>query len=89
MNLTLPHNYIPRDYQLPFWQAMESGKKRAICVWHRRAGKDKTFTNYCFQQMAERVGIYYYYFPTQTMGRKILWDGMDKDGFRFLEHLPK
>jgi hypothetical protein len=39
--------------------------------------------------MAERVGIYYYYFPTQTMGRKILWDGMDKQGFRFLDHLPK
>jgi hypothetical protein len=68
---------------------MESGLKRAVCVWHRRAGKDKTFVNFCFQQMVERIGTYYYYFPTQTMGRKILWDGMDKVGYKFLDHMPK
>ena len=64
------------------------GYKRAVCVWHRRAGKDKTFLNYMIPQMLRRVGAYYYYFPTASMGRDILWDGMDRDGFKFLDHFP-
>ena len=67
---------------------MDKGCKRAVCVWHRRAGKDKTFLNHCVKRMFERVGTYYYYFPTATMGRKILWDGIDKTGTRFLDHIP-
>lgn len=38
--------------------------------------------------MLERKGSYYYYFPTATMGRDILWDGMDKSGFKFIDHIP-
>ncbi len=87
-NLTLPHNFTPRDYQLPFLKAMDSGCKRAVEVWHRRAGKDKTFINMTAKKMYERVGTYYYYFPTQTMGRKILWDGIDREGKPFLDHFP-
>lgn len=89
MSLTIPYKFKPRDYQLPFLEAMDKGFRRAVCVWHRRAGKDKTFLNFVIKKMFERVGTYYYYFPTQTMGRKILWDGMDKDGFPFLDHFPK
>ena len=37
----------------------------------------------------EKVGTYYYFFPTYNQGRKILWDGIDKDGFKFLNHIPK
>jgi len=64
------------------------GKKRACCVWHRRAGKDKTFMNFLIPQMLQRKGAYNYYFPTASMGRDILWDGMDKSGFRFMDHFP-
>jgi len=39
--------------------------------------------------MLEQVGSYYYFFPTYEQGRKILWEGIDKDGFRFLDHIPK
>ena len=64
--------------------------KRACIVWHRRTGKDKT----CFAQelvpaMFERVGVYHYYFPTAADGRKILWNGIDKSGMPFMDHLPK
>jgi len=38
--------------------------------------------------MARRVGTYYYYFPTATLGRKIIWDGMDKEGMKFMHHFP-
>jgi len=89
MQITLPHHFIPREYQIPLLKALDSGFKRAVCVWHRRAGKDKTLLNLCIKKMLERVGTYYYFFPTYEQGRKILWEGIDKDGFKFLDHIPK
>ena len=65
-----------------------SSKKRAVLVWHRRAGKEKTCWNYLISQALQKVGIYYYFFPHFAQGRKILWDGIDKQGMRFLDHLP-
>jgi hypothetical protein len=88
MEINVPYNYEPREYQLPLFEAIDSGVNRAVCVWHRRAGKDKSFINITAKKALERVGTYYYYFPTATMGRKILWDGMDKAGMRFLDHFP-
>jgi hypothetical protein len=38
--------------------------------------------------MYERVGSYFYFFPTYKQGKKILWNGMDKDGFKFTDHIP-
>lgn len=87
--ITVPHNYQPRTYQLPLLQALDSGVKRAVVIWHRRAGKDKTLVNLVAKKMLERVGTYYYFFPTYTQGKKILWLGMDRDGFRFIDHFPK
>jgi len=39
--------------------------------------------------MFQRVGSYYYFFPTFAQGRKILWDGTNKEGMRFIDHFPK
>jgi hypothetical protein len=69
---------------------MDSGCKRAVQVWHRRSGKDKTdLAGVVAKKMLERVGAYYYVLPTLVQGRKIVWDGMDRDGFRTLDHFPK
>ncbi len=87
--ITIPYNYQPRPYQLPLLRAMDSGYKRAVVIWHRRAGKDKTVLQIVIKKMLERVGSYYYFFPTYKQAKKILWDGMDRDGFRFLDHFPK
>lgn len=38
MKIVLPNNWEPRVDQLPFWSALESGKKRAIILGHRRWG---------------------------------------------------
>lgn len=38
--------------------------------------------------MARIVGGYYYFFPTYNQGRKALWDGIGKDGVRYLDHFP-
>jgi len=89
MEITIPHNFIPRSYQLPLLKAMDSGIKRAVCVWHRRAGKDKTGLNFMIKKMIERVGIYYYFLPTYNQGKKIIWDGIDKQGVKFIDHFPE
>lgn len=90
MQITLPYNFTPRDYQKPILKILDEGKhKRVIAVWHRRSGKDKTFLNYIFKKMFERVGVYYYFFPTYKQGKKILWHGIDRDGFKFMDHMPE
>jgi len=87
--MRIPFNYEPRDYQLPLLKAVDNGINRFIWVWHRRAGKDKTAINIITKKMFERVGAYFYVFPTYTQGKKIIWNGADKEGFRFMDHLPK
>lgn len=88
IEIRVPHGYEPRPYQLGLFRARERGVRRMCCVWHRRAGKDKTLLNLMVREMVQRVGSYYYYFPTAVWARKAIWDGMDKDGFRFREHFP-
>lgn len=39
--------------------------------------------------MVETKGSYFYFFPTYKQGKKILWDGMDNTGFKFLDHFPR
>lgn len=93
MELKVPANFIPRPYQLELFQAMEGigrpAVKRAMLRWHRRAGKDKACLAYMFYSMIKRKGIYYYFMPNYAQGRKIIWEGIDKDGFKFLDHMPR
>lgn len=87
--ITIPYNFELREYQKPFWRAIQDDPvKRAIVVWHRRAGKDKTFYNALVLQAIRRVAIYYYVFPEFNQGRKALWDNIDKSGFRTIDHCP-
>lgn len=89
--IELPYKFTPRHYQAPIMRAvLEEGVKRAVCVWHRRAGKDKTFLNILAIKAMETMGNYAYYFPTATLGRKALWDNIDaRSGMRVVDHLPK
>ena len=85
----VPCDWTPREYQLPLFQYLESGGKRAICVWHRRAGKDLTGINWIAVCSIMRPGLYWHLFPTYNQGRKIAWEGMTKAGRKFLDHFPK
>lgn len=88
MSILIP-NFEPRPYQLPFLQAMDNGYKRAVLVWHRRAGKEVVCFNWLIKQaLWHRVGTYCYFFPTTGLGRRILWDGRNKDGMRFIDYIP-
>lgn len=89
VELVLPHKFAWRSYQAEFWRAMRAGCKRAALVWHRRAGKDLTTLNWTIREaVLGRPGTYYYFFPTYNQGRKILWDGMDAQGVRFMHRFP-
>lgn len=83
-------SYSPRSYQQQFLTAMVRDKKRrAALVWHRRAGKDLTAVNFAAYAMQQRIGIYYYILPTYTQAKKIIWDGIDGHGHRFLDNFPE
>jgi len=88
VKVQVPYNYTPRAYQMPVWEAFQAGIKRFACVWHRRSGKDKTWLNIMVHAMYQRKGTYYYLLPTYNQAKKIIWDGMGKDGFRFRDHFP-
>ena len=87
--IQVPSNWQPRPYQRRMWDFMEGGGKRAVCVWHRRAGKDLCSINWCVVSALTRPGLYWHLFPTYSQGRKIAWDGMTRDGRKFLDHFPK
>ena len=87
--INLPHQYTPRDYQIPLLEAWDSGINRLMLVAHRRSGKDKTVFAQIPKKMMERVGTYFYFLPTYTQSKKVIWNGADKSGFRFLDHFPK
>jgi len=92
--ITLPYKFKPREYQLDLFRAMQRGVKRIVICWHRRAGKDKVCLNATIKAIAEKEksdipGTYYYFFPTFAQGRKVLWDGIDRDGSPFLGHFPE
>ena len=89
MEITIPYKYSPRPYQLPFLRAMDNGIRRAIITWHRRSGKDKTCFNFMIKEAVKKVGTYFYFLPSYTQAKKVVWDNIDNDGFRMIDHVPK
>lgn len=83
----LPHLFTRRPYQVEYNEAMKT-HKRGIKIWHRRAGKDKDDWNAIIEDACTNVGQYYYIFPTYSQGKKAIWEGRDKNGISFLDHLP-
>lgn len=86
--ITLPHHFESRWYQENFIYQWEH-KKRLMLIAHRRAGKDKMVFANLPAKMLQRVGTYFYFLPTYNQARKVIWNGSDKDGFKFLDHFPR
>lgn len=87
--ISLPHRYTPRDYQIEPWEAhFIHKKKRLVKIWHRRAGKDKNIWNMFIAATQEEIGVYYYMLPTIAQARKVIYEGIDNDGMRFIDHIP-
>ena len=82
--------FKPRNYQVPLLKAIDSGKyKRAVACWHRRAGKDIALWNLLVKKALLEPGLYYYFLPTYAQSKKIIWDGINNDGFKFIDYCPK
>jgi hypothetical protein len=86
--ITIPYKFSPYPHQVELFKARDQGKLFLFTRWHRRAGKDKSFWNLMIREATKRVGQYYYLFPEYKQGRRVIWDGMDNDGLRFLDHIP-
>jgi len=90
IEISIPNQWEPRPHQLPFFKAMDSGKKRACLVWHRRAGKDSSVLNFTAKEMFKRVGNYWHLFPKQRQARKAIWNGIDGYGRKIINQVfPK
>ena len=71
--IVLPNNWQPRGYQRPLWDYLENGGKRAIGIWHRRAGKDDVLLHRTAVAAFERVGSYWHCLPEYAQARKAIW----------------
>jgi phage terminase large subunit len=90
MQIILPHQFNPRPYQVASNRAFFVDKKRFIVeVLHRRAGKSKNALNKILGAAMQDVGNYYHTFPELTQARRAIWNGIDKEGKRYLDHIPK
>ena len=89
LRISLPYKYIPRPYQLPFFEAMDSGIKRAVLVHHRRAGKDLCCFNFMIKEAYRVKGNYWYMLPEYSQARKAIWEGKTEAGFSYLDFIPK
>lgn len=87
--IILPHLFWPRNYQMEFISELDSGTKRVVWCVHRRGGKDLTTWNWVIKELYNKKQICYYLLPTYSQAKKIIWEGMTKDGIRFLDFIPK
>lgn len=75
--ITLPNNWTPRPYQLPTWSYLENGGKRAVEVWHRRAGKDEVALHWTAVDAIQNPGNYWHMMPEYAHGRRAIWDAVN------------
>ena len=94
--VSLPNLWRPRDYQQPLFNHVftpEGGLvdgARACMVWHRRCGKDSASLQLLAIASQIRVGTFWHMAPTLQQVRRIIWDGIDKEGRRMIDQaFPK
>jgi phage terminase large subunit len=78
LDITLPHNkWLPRPHQEKLWNYLVDGGKRALAIWHRRAGKDEIALHFCAVSMMRRPANYAYCLPLFAHGRRVIWDAIN------------
>ena len=90
-DVTLPNQWKARPHQTNFMNALYAGVKRALCVWHRRAGKDSASLNFTCVEAHRVIATYWHMLPTAVQGRKVVWDAIDpRTGVRVIDQVfPK
>lgn len=87
MRVILPNRFEARPYQAAAMRYFDNGGRRAITVWHRRAGKDLTAMHQTCKAAHQEKGLYWHIFPTAEMARKMIWTGFTKSGDRIMEQV--
>jgi len=83
-------NFQPREYQLPFLDAMDAAIKRAVLIMHRKAGKTILLLNWAIEQMLLHDGITIWHtFSTKSEAKDTIWLGKTKDHKSFISYFPK
>lgn len=78
MRIRLPANgWTPRAYQIPLFNYLENGGKRAIAVWHRRSGKDEVALNWEAIAAFQRPATYWHMLPEAAQARKAIWEAVN------------
>lgn len=86
--VNLPYNFRPRMYQYPLLAALDSGCKRACAVWSRRSGKDVTVLNWVIKELYLEKKTAFYCLPTFAQARRVIWDSINNEGFKLIDHFP-
>lgn len=78
MRIQIPaNNWKPRDYQLNFWNAYESGTKRLLEIAHRRWGKDEVALNMAATSAFIKPATYWHMLPEYSQARKAIWNAVN------------
>ncbi|WP_342270059.1 hypothetical protein [Rickettsia endosymbiont of Orchestes rusci] len=88
-SLKFPVDWSPYPFQLPLWRYLYKGGKKAIAIWHRRAGKDIMGINWITASALREVGIYWYVYPTYNQAKMSVWDGMTLAGRSYMSFIPE
>lgn len=89
MQIRLPYKFDYREYQKDLFAAAAKDFLRLYIIWHRRAGKDLSCFNVLLIKAMERRGLYWHMLPQFNQARRAIWQGMTKDGRRFLDYIPR
>src|SRR4051812_27885295 len=78
MQMHLPHGgWLPRAHQMALWNYLQEGGKRALAVWHRRAGKDEICLHHAACSAFNRAGNYWHCLPEYNQARKAIWTAVN------------
>jgi hypothetical protein len=78
IKIDLPHNgWNPRPHQMALWNYLNNGGKRAVAVWHRRAGKDDVLLHHTMRSAWLRPANHWHCLPEYAMARKAIWDAVN------------
>lgn len=74
-----------RPHQKQLIDYFRNDGKHAVCIWHRKAGKDRIATFIESELACKRVGLYWHALPNYADARKVIWDAITPDGVRLID----
>lgn len=59
------------------WDRSRGQCDRFLCIWHRRAGKDRTGLELVREELMSTVGSYWHLYPLQVQAKRAIWNAVD------------